>query len=246
MAMKKIVCIGNPTESTALRSLQIASAYNMPCQGLATSAAAGPGLWYTDLGSISFEQLLSLGESADQLIMLDQPVDSYEHVDTYNQTISICLWLNRFTQVIFENQQPDLYVTRSYVPFNQFNTEVFLVNSTKEILICLQSQRTIGRRVFVELTQIDDLNEFDLILDQILDFNTVADLIIFRAGVHEPADIYQAVTKRLANIEEFVMFTPGVFNDRFRENIQSILENHWQWLYGPRRPEHYHTVYKQL
>lgn len=47
-------------------------------------------------------------------------------------------------------------------------------------------------------------------------------------------------------VKEFVMFTPSVFTQQFHQNVQTLLENHWQWLYGPRRPEYYHTVYTQL
>lgn len=246
MAIKKIVCVGNPTEDTAVRSKRIAEQYQLPCAGLVTNADIPSGLCYTDLGSISQEDFLLLGEQSDLIIVLDQPINSYDSIDTYAHTHGCANWLKSFTHVIFENQTPDVYITTGYIPPNRFNTELYRVADNAQIIEKLKTIDINGRRVFVEFGTVYDIDEFNSQLAGVLEYTTVADFVIFRASPHEEAELHRAVTIKLFKTREFVMMSPQVFNCRFAENVQTLLENHWQWQYGIRRPEYYHTVYTQL
>lgn len=246
LAMKRIVCIGNNTEDTAHRAQLIADQYALPCQGLAVMVDQPSGVCYTDLGTISQEQFLLLGEQSDLVIMLDQPVNSYDHQETYAHTLGCCHWLKRVTRVVFENQLPDVYITVSYVPPNRFNTELHQVKDNAQIIEKLTTINITGRRVFVEFGPVIDINDFILILNSVLGYSTSADFVIFRASPHEAPEVHRAVTLELFKTKEFAMLTPAVFNNDYKKNIQLILENHWQWLYGAQKPEYYHTVYTQL
>jgi hypothetical protein len=246
MGMKHIVCVGNQTEDTAQRAEYIARQYNLQCVGLSNSADITPGVCYTNLGTISTEQFLLLGEQADVVIMLDQSISSYDHEKTYKNTFGCCYWLKSFTHVIFENQNLDIYITTQYTPPNKFNLELHQVVDNQAILDKLKTLNILGRRIFIEFTQVSSLDTFNTQLHNLLEYTPLADFVIFRASKHEADEIHSAVTARLLKTKEFVMLTPVVFNINFRKNIQVLLENHWQWVYGPRRPEHYHTVYTQL
>lgn len=244
--MKKIVCIGNPTEDTARCAANIATQYQLPCVGLATDSTQDLGVCYTDLGSISQEDFLLLGEQADIVVILDQPIDSYDSTDTYAHTHGCGHWLKSFTRVVFENQAPDVYITTGYVPPNRFNIELHQVINNAQIIEKLKTININGRRVFVEFGTVNNINEFDNQLADVLEYTTMADFVIFRASPHEVAELHRSVTIKLFNTREFVMMSPQVFNCRFAENVQTLLENHWQWLYGPRRSKYYHTAYTQL
>jgi hypothetical protein len=244
--MKRIVCVGNNTENTACKAEQIALQFNLPCIGLASSADVTDGVWYTDLGTISTEQFLLLGEQSDRLIMLDQPIDSYEHPETYHHTTGCCNRLTRLTHVTFENQNQDIYITTNYIPPNMFNTEVHRVKDNLQVLEILKTIDVLGRRVFIEFTQVSDIDKFDSILHAVLKYAPMANFVIFRASKHEAEEIHRAVTAKLCQHREFVILTPKVFNAHFAKNLQSILENHWQWVYGPKRLDYYYTAYAQL
>jgi hypothetical protein len=238
--------VGNTTENTACKAEQIALQFDLPCVGLVSSANVDVGVCYTDLGTISTEQFLLLGEQADRVIMLDQPIDSYEHTETYVHTVGCCKRLTPFTHVTFENQNLDIYITARYVPPNVFNTEVHCVQDNSQVLEILKTINILGRRVFIEFTQVSDTDKFDSILHAVLKYAIGSDLVIFRASEHEAKEIHQSVTAKLCRHREFVILTPGVFGAQFAQNLQAILENHWQWVYGSRRPDYYHTAYAQL
>lgn len=246
--METIICIGNQAEDTCVRAYNIAHQFNLPANGLIVDNIDSSGIWHTDLGSISFENFLYFSECADAIIVLDQPIDSYDFAETFYATRGLSQYLNKFTRVIYENQFKDLYVTTNFVPPNQFNAEVYSINSNKEVEKILTKLAINQRRVFVEFGVVDNLEQF---VDQL---NTVvrharksdASLVIFRASNHEiPESMHRLVTKKLLGFPEFVMLTPKVFNNYCNNNIQQLLENHWQFLYG-KSPKNYHKAYTDL
>jgi hypothetical protein len=246
--MEKIICIGNQSEDTCVRAHDIARQFNLPVNGLITDNINSPGMWYTDLGSISVENFLFLGECADAVIVLDQPMDTYDCAETFHTTRGWSQYLSKFTRVIFENRFKDIYITTNLVPPNRYNSVLHRVKNNAEIQKIVAELDIDHCRLFVEFGTVDNVEQFENQLNTVVERarDSCASLVIFRASAHEiPESLHQLVTYKLSHCPEFVTMTPGVFNNNYHSNIQRLLENHWQMLYG-KSPKNYHKAYTNL
>jgi len=245
--MEKIICVGNQSEDTMIRSSAIAQQYDLPLNGLINDNIDCPGVWYTDIGSISFENLLFFGECADLLIVLDQPIESYDQSESFYTTQHCGRYLKKFTRVIMENTSRDVYITINFQPPNLYNADLHRVKNNTQIVEVLSGIDLAHRRVFVEFGTVDNVDQFEQQLNTVISQarNAKASLVIFRASKHEvPEELHKIITQKLLDVPEFVLLTPGVFNN-YHCNIQRLLENHWQMMYG-RPPEQYHKAYTRL
>ena len=102
MIVKKILCLGNSSEDTDLRSRKIAQAHNLPYHGLIIEIKdIEVGCYQTSFYDMSYGDLIELSKQMDDIIILDQSKESYLDEHAFYQTISLGKYLKSTNNVIF-------------------------------------------------------------------------------------------------------------------------------------------------
>ena len=87
MIGQKILCIGNETEQSDLMTTEIAKTALSINHGLISSSTTNPtaaGYYHTSIADVSPGSIVqSLANKFDQIIMLDQDIDSYPHFKSF-------------------------------------------------------------------------------------------------------------------------------------------------------------------
>ena len=103
----KVLCLGNNTEDTDVRTRQIAIQSRMSCYGLLSELDGiipkiiNDGYYHSSVYDIEFGNLLELSKQFDQIIVLDQPKSSYTHPDAFYKTIRLAKQARDITAVTF-------------------------------------------------------------------------------------------------------------------------------------------------
>ena len=85
---KKVLCLGNNTEDTDVRTRKLAG--NTPCHGLLTEIRSiESGYYHSSVYDLNVSELLELIKSFDQLIILDQAKSTWSHPDAYYKTVQV-------------------------------------------------------------------------------------------------------------------------------------------------------------
>lgn len=92
----KILCLGNNTEDTDVKTRKLAQAADLPCYGLISeldgelepSRYVQPGYYHTSVYDLAPGHLAQLIEQFDQVVMLDQPKSQWSHPYAFNNTIA--------------------------------------------------------------------------------------------------------------------------------------------------------------
>jgi MoaA/NifB/PqqE/SkfB family radical SAM enzyme len=101
---KKILCLGNNTEDTDIRAKLVAREQNLEYHGLITEVKEiNPGCYQTSFYDMSYGDLIELSKNMDDIIILDQPKDSYLDEHAFYQTISLGKHLKSTCNVIFSD-----------------------------------------------------------------------------------------------------------------------------------------------
>lgn len=127
----KILCLGNNTEDTDLQTRALAEQAQMPCHGLLSefdqpfSALdhSQPGYYHSTVVDIQHGNLKELMTQFDKVIMLDQPIEQWNHPYEFHNTFK--LMQSTTTPVEFLNLE-------SIAPAEFFNK---LVNTNKSFCI---------------------------------------------------------------------------------------------------------------
>jgi len=99
--IKKILCLGNHTKDSDAQSATWAEKFGLPYQGLlSTTSIEHTGVFVPDLACLSIDHVWALTEWVDLVIMLDQPVESFDFVETYQHFISLCRYKKYFMPVL--------------------------------------------------------------------------------------------------------------------------------------------------
>ena len=106
----RILCLGNNTEDTDLKTRQLADKAQLPCHGLLSELDQSfdtlnydlPGYYHTSVVDISVGNLKELMNKFDKVVMLDQPIDQWNHTNEFYNTIA--LMQSTGTTVEFLNQ----------------------------------------------------------------------------------------------------------------------------------------------
>ena len=102
MNNKKILCLGNNTEDTDIRAKLVAREQNLEYHGLITEVKEiSSGCYQTSFYDMSYGELIELSKQIDDVIILDQPKDSYFDEHAFYQTISLGKYLKSGSNVIF-------------------------------------------------------------------------------------------------------------------------------------------------
>jgi pyruvate-formate lyase-activating enzyme len=94
---KKILCIGNNTQDTDVKTREIAQAEKQVCHGLLSELHkpldpndySQNGYYHSSVYDIEVGTLMELCEKFDQVILLDQPKSQWTHPDAFYQTIKL-------------------------------------------------------------------------------------------------------------------------------------------------------------
>lgn len=112
----RVLCIGNNTEHTDQLTRSLASETDATYHYLLSEIDNIPieyskeGYYHTSVFDISYGALIELGKQFDQIVILDQTVESYGHPDSYYKTIRLGKELEQFVAVIWQQKEMSLGV----------------------------------------------------------------------------------------------------------------------------------------
>ena len=217
--VKSVLCLGNQTEDSCVQSNKWADQFGLVYQGIINPVdSIQHGVFLFDPGCASIDDLWKFTDVVDLIIMLDQPVDSFDYVETYQHLINLCRYKKQFMPVmIAKNDAPAIWLNN------------FVDN--QEILPTIVEQNIQNSNLVIKLCTVTNI---DLFSDQLR--TLVAELnsrnckwVFYRAGEHEP--LHYEVTRLLLSYSEFVLLNPGVFTGNMSVNINQRIYNHWVDLY---------------
>ena len=102
VTVKKILCLGNSSEDTDVRSRAIAQTQNLPYHGLITEVKdIKAGCYQTSFYDMQYDNLIKLSNQMDDIIILNQPKETYLDEHAFYQTIQLGKHLQSTRNVIF-------------------------------------------------------------------------------------------------------------------------------------------------
>ena len=109
--MKKVLCLGNNTEDTDTQTRVVSQAANAVCHGLlsdlnstvSAESFALAGYYHSSVYDIEFGKLADICNQFDQVLILDQPVETWSHPDAFYKTLQLSTQLS--VPVIFANPE---------------------------------------------------------------------------------------------------------------------------------------------
>jgi len=110
---KKILCLGNNTEDTDQRTTELSVSAGKINHGLISkfngvdveSFSPAVGFYHTSYVDLDHINLINLAYKFDEIIILDQPIESYQTTYEFYQTISIGKRIAKTKIVIFQNKK---------------------------------------------------------------------------------------------------------------------------------------------
>lgn len=110
----RVLCIGNNTEHTDQLTRSMASDRNATYHHLLSELDNIPieyskaGYYHTSVFDINYGGLIELGKQFDQIVILDQTVESYGHPDSFYKTIRLGRELEQFVTVVWQHSTMSL------------------------------------------------------------------------------------------------------------------------------------------
>lgn len=231
----KILCLGNSSTDTVIRSNQVAQQYATECNGLLTEPDNNiqPGCYYTDIGTVGVDYLRSICKSFDLIVLLDQDSLSYGHIESFYQSMTTCLFLQHQQQVIIQSQKPWFYIVTHLEP-TQSNSSMVRVKNNQELYQQVMIADVTKRNLILQLSKIssDSFDDFTMYVNNIVQKCRSSDcrFVMFRADPHEPdPELHYHVTRFLVQFPEFVLLTPDAFG--VDSDLEKIILRHWTNLY---------------
>lgn len=217
--INQVLCLGNQTESTHQASVIWADRLSLPSQGLLTrDSVNAPGVYHPDLAYLGLEHIWRLVENMDLTIMLDQPLTSYEHLETYHSLISLVRFQQRLRPILQEGiNDPTVWLTD--------------IGNNDAVIDYLQRQQFQNANLVLRLYEVCNLEHFRnqlQILEHLLE-GSHCRWILYRASSHEP--LHFEATQTLLEYPQFVLLDPAVFQGDVSKNIRRRIYHHWIQLY---------------
>lgn len=233
----KILCLGNSSADTVVRSAQMATQYSTELKGLLTEHGLEiqSGCYYSDIGTISVDYVRSICKSFDLIVLLDQAPDSYNHIDSFYQSMNTCLFLKHQQQVIIQSHSNWCYIVTYFKPTDS-NSSIIKVKNNQELYQQVMVADLTKRNVVLQLSKVSsgDFDNFTMHLNLIVQKCRLAAcrFVIFRADSHEQdSELHYHLTKFLVQFPEFVLLTPNTFGADLNSNLEKIVLQHWSNLY---------------
>jgi len=105
----RVLCLGNNTEDTDIKTQQLAMKNHAVCHGLISelerpvieNLMLQDGYYHSSVYDVSVGRLIELSMKFDQVIMLDQPKNQYSHPDAFYKTIQVAKDISKLRPMIF-------------------------------------------------------------------------------------------------------------------------------------------------
>ena len=104
----KILCLGNNTEDTDVKTKNLAQQDSVECHGVLSDlddtvtldSISKPGYYHTSVYDIEYGKLFKFAQQFEKIVILDQPKHQYSHPDAFFKTIQLAKELKKFTTVL--------------------------------------------------------------------------------------------------------------------------------------------------
>jgi uncharacterized Fe-S cluster-containing radical SAM superfamily protein len=104
----KILCLGNNTEDTDIKTKNLAQQDLVECHGLLSNLdneitiddIEKPGYYHTSVYDMEYGKLFEFAKLFEKIIVLNQPKEQYSHPDAFFKTIQLANQLTEFTTVL--------------------------------------------------------------------------------------------------------------------------------------------------
>ena len=163
-----ILCLGNNTEDTDVKTRALAAEAQARCHGLLSDldntvtkdSIQDAGYYHTSVYDIEYGKLLDLADHFDTVIVLDQPRDQYSHPDAFYKTIRLARELRSRTQVRLLNPRYETDIdffenlVKNNLSFCIFPFIELLTNQRDD------GQTTVCCRSTTPITHVDRIEDF--------------------------------------------------------------------------------------
>jgi len=110
---KRILYLGNNTEDTDRRTTELSVSAGKTNHGLISkfdgvdvdTFSPTVGFYHTSYVDLDYSDLIKLADKFDEIIVLGQPVESYQTTHEFHQTVSIAKHIAKTKTVIFQNNR---------------------------------------------------------------------------------------------------------------------------------------------
>ena len=161
----RILCLGNNTEDTDVKTNDLARLDSLPCHGLLSEIEESidfnqlteSGYYHSSVYDIEFGRLIELANLFDTLIILDQSKEQYTHPDAFYKTIRLAREVKKTKSVVLLNKtfEQDIDFFEKLVETNKsfciFPFIELLTHNTNTTVCC---------RSIEPITPIKDLKNF--------------------------------------------------------------------------------------
>jgi sulfatase maturation enzyme AslB (radical SAM superfamily) len=105
----RILCLGNNTEDTDVKTRQLAEQQSVKCHGLISEldhvidleSIQHPGYYHSSVYDLEYYRLIEIAQEFDQIVILDQPREQYSHPDAFYKTIRAAKQINNTVPVVY-------------------------------------------------------------------------------------------------------------------------------------------------
>ena len=160
---KKVLCLGNNTKDTDIRTRELSKHDDSVCHGLLSeleqplslSSYSLPGYYHSSIYDMEFGRLVKLMNAFDEVLVLDQPVEDWSHPDGFYRTLQIVTKTTAPVHFIDETIRDTFERFSSLVESNKsfciFPFIEMLVNYDHTTVCCRSS---------LPVTRLEDLQDF--------------------------------------------------------------------------------------
>jgi len=177
----KILCLGNNTEDTDIKTRNLAQQDLAECHGLLSDLdnevtindINNSGYYHTSVYDMEYGKLFDFAQRFNKIIVLDQPKEEYSHPDAFFKTIQLAKELRQFTEVLLDpsyesniNFFNDLVTTNKsfcIFPFIELLTNQRTDNQTT---VCCRSNTPVAR--LDEITNFATNKNYKIIRDKMI------------------------------------------------------------------------------
>jgi hypothetical protein len=217
--IKTILCLGNQTSNSDMQSRSWAENFGLAYQGLIRQVdTIQPGVYVPDLAQLSMDHVWALTDLVDLIIMLDQPVESFDFVETYQHFIGLCRYKKHFMPVLIANtDSPTIWLDE--------------ISDNSLVLPNIVERNIQDLNLVIKLNTVDNVDLFKKQLNELAAElkNRRCRWVYYRAGQHEK--LHYEATQVLLDYPEFVFLNPAVFCGPVVSNIRQRIYHHWVNLY---------------
>lgn len=217
--IKTILCLGNHTNDSDFQSSAWAKKFNLQYRGLLDlTSIKESGVFVPDLARLSINDVWAISDLVDLVIMLDQPVESFDFVETYQHFMSLCRYKKHFMPVLIgAADEPTIWLDQ--------------MTDNSQVMPAIVDLNLHSSNLVIKLNMVTNLDLFETQLTVLTKElkKRKCKWIMYRAGPHE--ELHFRATQILLNYPEFVLLNPSVFYGNVATNIKQRIYHHWVDLY---------------